>query len=69
MGPLVAIVLVCAANVPPQDCTRATALEARELPGPASPMACLKGGLADLAQDHEQLPGVYPLTRCIRRKG
>lgn len=69
MAPLVAIVLVCAASVPLQDCRRETALEAREVPGPASPMACLKASLAELALDHERLPGVYALTRCERRKG
>ncbi|MEE7460703.1 hypothetical protein MFUR16E_04815 [Methylobacterium fujisawaense] len=69
MGGLVAIVLVCAASVPMRACTRETALEVREQPGPATPMACLKSGLTDLALDHERLPDVYPLIRCERRKG
>lgn len=69
MGPLVAIVLVCAGSVPLRDCTRDTALDVVVLPGAPTPTACLQAGLLTLARDPERLAdGAYPRTVCEHRK-
>lgn len=70
MGALVAIVLVCAASVPLQDCTRDTAQDVVVLPGAPTPTACLQASLLTLARDPGRLAdGAYPRTMCEHRKG
>jgi hypothetical protein len=65
---LLAVILVCALGVPPDECTRSSAHSVQVLPAP-TPMACMMGAEMRLSRDAEDLRGFYAKTLCERRKG
>lgn len=63
---MLAVALVCPADVEPSDCSRANALDV--LSQPAGPLSCLKVG-AELATHLGFGPGERAKVVCERRKG
>ncbi|MBB5765688.1 hypothetical protein ABEV34_06850 [Methylorubrum rhodesianum] len=64
---LLAVVMVCALNVAPADCTRATALDVIVQPV-GLPTECMQVGPTLAASTFGALDGRYVKTACERRK-
>lgn len=67
MNTLLAVVLVCAATVAPDACTRETALDVVVAPVP-TPFACLMAGQATVAREGLVADGRIAVVRCEHRK-
>ena len=67
---ILAVILVCALNTAPSDCTRDTALDVVTRPV-AMPMECAKMGelTGAAALDVRREDHRYLMIRCERRKG
>lgn len=70
MTPILAIVLLCSAATPSQDCTRETALDVVVQPAPGE-LACLQVGQQLAAEAFAEAlarGGVYPRIDCRPRR-
>lgn len=68
MNTLLAVVLVCAATMVPDACTRETALDVVVAPVP-TPFACLMASQQTIARDSLVADGRFAVVRCEHRKG